>query len=66
MTTSMTISETVSIAKIYVRSIVAIVCLTAAIAFGAYLGQVSENIWITFIGGVVACVLFDKPTLPNA
>lgn len=56
--------DALEVAKIYVRSIVAIVCLTAAITFGAYLGQVSENIWITFIGGVVACVLFDKPS-PN-
>ena len=57
---------TYEIAKIYVRSIVAITCMTSAIAFGAYLGGVTENIYATYIAGVVACVLFDKPAMPDA
>lgn len=60
----MTISESISVAKIYVRSIVAIACLTLAIGFGTYLGSVTENIYATYIAGVVACALFDKPPAP--
>lgn len=52
----------IEVAKVYIRSIVAIVCMTTAIMFGAYLAQVTETIWAAFITGVVACVLFDKPT----
>lgn len=57
----MTIPESISVAKIYVRSLAAIVSMTGAIAFGTYLGAVSENIYLAYIAGVVACVLFDKP-----
>jgi len=53
--------DAIEVAKVYVRSIVAILCMTAAIAFGAYLGQISENIWLAYIVGIGGCVYMDKP-----
>ena len=57
--------DTLDVAKVYVRSIVTILCMTAAIAFGAYLGQVTENIWLAYILGIGGCVYMDKPAVPT-
>lgn len=56
---------TIDIAKIYVRSIVGAVCLTAGVSFFAYLGYLTENIALGYIAGVVACALLDKPVATN-
>ena len=50
----------VEVAKIYVRHNTAIVSLTVAIMVGAYLGQITEAIWATYIVGVGGCVYLDK------
>lgn len=51
---------TYEIAKIYVRHNTAIICLTTAIMFGAYLGQMPETIWGMYILGVSGCVYLDR------
>ena len=55
----------IEFAKVYIRSLTAITCLTTAIVIGAYLGQVTETIWAAYITGTVACVVFDRPILPT-
>lgn len=57
---------TYEIAKIYVRHNTAIVCLTAAVMFGAYLGQITEAIWAAYILGVSGCVYIDRKSMPEA
>jgi hypothetical protein len=58
--------DTIEVAKIYLRSIVAILCLTTGVMFGAYLGQITEYIWAAWIIGVGGCVYMDKPVVPIA
>lgn len=56
----MTLTESISIAKIYVRHNTAIICMTVAVMYGAYLSQIPETIWAAYILGVGSCVYLDK------
>ena len=56
-------TNAIDVAKIYVRSIIAILCMTTAICFGAYLGQITEYIWAAYIIGIGGCVYMDKPVV---
>lgn len=51
---------TLEIAKVYVRHNTAIVSMTVAIMFGAYLGQIPSEIWAAFLLAVSGCVYLDK------
>ena len=54
----------ISVAKVYLRSIVGIVATSAGIvAYGVYVAPVGDNVllgWLTVCG---AMVLFDKPKI---
>lgn len=56
----------IEVAKIYVRHNTAIICITTAIMFGAYLNQIPETIWAAYILGVGSCVYLDKRSADEA
>jgi predicted small integral membrane protein len=58
--------DTLEVAKIYVRHNTAIIALTSAVMFGAYLGQITESIWAAYILGVSGCVYIDRKSDPEA
>lgn len=57
---------TLEVAKIYVRHNTAIICMTTAVMYGAYLSQIPETIWAAYILGIGSCVYLDKKASENA
>lgn len=53
------------IAKIYVRSIVGIVCMSGVVGFGMSIGQVNGEMLTGYFAACIAMVLLDAKE-PNA
>ena len=51
------------ISKVYIRSIVAITGLTAALIYSVYAGTPDTNVQLAEVAGIVACCVFDKPVM---
>lgn len=54
------------IAKIFIRSLVAIVTIGIMICYGMYLGQVSVEVQVAALMVIGSCVLFDKSKMPDS
>ena len=60
----MTIMTTISVAKVYLRSIVGIVSTSAGIvAYGVYVAPVGDQVLLGWLAVCGAMVLFDKPKI---
>ena len=59
-------TATISVSKIYLRSIVGIVSTSASIViYGVFVAPVGDNVLLGWLGICGAMVLFDKPKLPE-
>ena len=59
-------TATISVSKIYLRSIVGIVSTSIGIvAYGVFVAPVGDNVLLGWLSVCGAMVLFDKPKLPK-
>jgi len=54
----------ISVAKVYLRSIVGIISTSVAVVlYGMYVAPVGDQVLVGWLAGCVAMVLFDKPVI---
>ena len=59
-------TATISVAKVYLRSIIFILTSwTATVVYGMHVAPVGDNVLLALIAGGVSVVILDKPNIVN-